>query len=110
MSIEQDIREEGARGVAADVRDARIEVATDSAMKVITAVELMNALTEVDVSQVEQGTFKAGSVEDFFNRILLAIRQVDAPAEVIEKKIGEAVGVLVWINHRDLEVEPFIDD
>jgi hypothetical protein len=113
MSIEQEIREEEARGVEADMRDAIIEIDTDKAMTVITAVELMNAVTnmlgEVDVDAVDAGTFEANSVEDYFHDLLIALR-LHYEGSNMNAEIGEAINYLIWKSHRDNEVEPFIND
>ena len=111
MSIEQEIRENDEANVQADMRDARIDEATDQAMKVITAVELMNALTEVDTDAVDAGTFKLNSVEDHFHTLLLCLRtEAEMHSALHLENAGLFLSRVAWMNLREYEVEPFIDD
>jgi len=92
--------------------DERIDQATAQALTELTPVELLNALSEVDIDAIGAGTFEAGSAEDLFSDLLFSIRQSggETKGTALQLFIGKRVIELVFKNHREHEIEPFIDD
>ena len=111
MSLQQELNEYQAREDAQAALDARIDEATTEGLSTMSEVELLNALTEIDVD----GKAKPDSPEDCFHDILIWIRgaaqKEQAKGALPKNDLEKALYRLVWKSHRRFEVEPgWVDD
>ena len=78
-------------------RDEKIDRATDDSILEIDVVDLMDALTEIDISKVGQENYAQDSVENDFHNLMLAVR---LKGETMDKMVAQSVRNIVWKNHR----------